>query len=143
MSMTKKKRKIERPYNDGKWTEAQLRSFIIGCLRRGHWPPRAATLARGFVKRGANPKTGRAANLHECECCGKLYAKSDRQADHILPVVPLDGKWGETTEFLGYNWNEVMMRMFVDSDHLQAIGKDCHKAKTKAENQERKRLRES
>lgn len=133
----------EKPFNDGQWTLARMRSFIIGCLRRGHWPPRAAALSRSFVKRGQNPKTGRMANLHACECgCGQLYAKTDRQADHIEPVVPLDGSWTDSTSYLGYNWNDIMKRMFVDSCKLQALGKACHKQKTKTENEQRRKQKD-
>jgi 5-methylcytosine-specific restriction endonuclease McrA len=136
------KAKTPRPYNDGKWTEAQMRGFIMGCLRRGHWPPKREVLNSQFVKRGPSPISGRACNLHKCECCGELFPKTNRQADHIEPVVPLNGRWGDATSFLGYNWNEVMMRMFVDSGKLQAISKDCHKAKTKQENQQRKAIKQ-
>jgi hypothetical protein len=55
------------------------------------------------------------------------------QADHIEPVVPLDGEWGDTTRFLGYNWNELIPRLFCELEGLQALSKAEHKKKSAEE----------
>ena len=59
------------------------------------------------------------------------------QVDHIDPVIP--EKWGRKTKWLGYNWNELLPRLFCDKENLQAVSKEAHKAKTKEENARRKR----
>jgi hypothetical protein len=38
-------------------------------------------------------------------------------------------------------WNTFIARLYVEKDGFQAICKDCHKTKTKQENQERKRVK--
>jgi predicted transcriptional regulator len=58
-------------------------------------------------------------------------------ADHIHPVVPIDGFTGE--KHLDYNWNELIQRLFCEEDGLQALCKQCHKGcKTKKERELRK-----
>jgi hypothetical protein len=49
-------------------------------------------------------------------------------ADHIEPVVPIGGFTGET--YLGYNWNELIKRLYCEADGFQALCKECHKLKT-------------
>lgn len=51
--------------------------------------------------------------------------------DHIEPVIPVSGF---------SNWDDVVGRMFVEVDGLQLLCRGCHDIKTKAENEERKRL---
>lgn len=126
----------DKPYNMGQWTVARMRSFIMSALRRAQWPPKYKSINKAFVKRGPNPKTGKMAKLHECPVCNELYAAGNMHADHKEPVIPVDGQWGETTRFLGYNWNEVMMRLYIEE--FDALCKTCHKKKTNEERQQRK-----
>lgn len=130
---------MSKPFNDGQWTEARMRSFIMSALRRAQWPPKYAAISKAYVEDGANPKTGRKCKLHRCEECGKLFAKGDMHADHIDPVIPLegfDGNW-----FLGYDWNQVVQRLYTEADKFQIICKQCHKDKSKEENAERRLLK--
>jgi 5-methylcytosine-specific restriction endonuclease McrA len=135
------KQKPAKPFNGGTWTASRMKSFAISAIRRAHWGPKYASIARAYVKDGINPATGKPCKLHKCEECGKLFPKGQMQADHKEPVVPADGKWGNTTEWLGINFNEYLPRMWVEAAHYNALDKECHKKKTKAENQLRRENR--
>lgn len=126
-----------KPHNSGQWTQARLRSFIMSALRRAQWPPKYKSIAQARICRAPNPKTGKMAMLHSCPCCKSVYTASDMHADHREPVVPVNGVWGETTRFLGYNWNELLQRLLVEVDGFDAICKTCHKEKTKTERKQR------
>ena len=125
-----------KPYNGGQWTEARLRSFIMSALRSasGRWGPKYQCVNESFVEDGINPKTGRKCKLHRCALTGEVFPKGEMQADHKEPVVP--EKWGDTVSYLGYNFNELLPRLFCEADGYQAVSKQAHKKKT---NQERKR----
>jgi len=60
------------------------------------------------------------------------------QADHIETVIPLDGQWGDTTRYLGYNWNELIPRLFCESEGFQPLCKSCHSVLTKQQAEARR-----
>jgi hypothetical protein len=122
-----------KPYNNGKWTEARMRAFVMSALRKAQWGVKYEAIKAAFVRDGINPATDRKCKLHECIDCGKLFPAKEMQADHIDPVVPLDGQWGDTTRFLGYNWNELIPRLFAEKEAFQALDKACHKIKSAQE----------
>jgi len=127
------KRQIDRPYNNGEWTTARMRGFIMSALRRAQWPVKYKSISKAFVSHGINPTTGRKCKLHKCEECGEQFPAGQMQADHIQPVVPLDGVWGDTTSYLGYNWNEVVQRLYAPLENFQALDRECHKKKSAEE----------
>jgi hypothetical protein len=135
------KPKPEKPYNGGKWTEARLRSFAMSALRRAQWPQKYAALARAYVRDGINPKTGRPCKLHRCPVCGGEFPKNAMHSDHVEPVIPTDHAWHNGENWLGYNWNEVLPRLWCEEAGFKAICRACHKAKSKEENATRKALR--
>jgi 5-methylcytosine-specific restriction endonuclease McrA len=51
--------------------------------------------------------------------------------------------WKEGENFLDYNWNEVVSRLFCEKENLQAICQDCHKEKSQKERKERKEKNET
>ena len=130
---------------DTNLTEAELRSRIMSAIRQlsRWWRPKNEAIARARVGRGK----------YKCEECGKIgpaslpplpWKKRKRkniQADHIEPVVPIEGWKDDNNLFLNYNWNEVLERMFVPAEGFQAICWECHsweKWKTKQENKKRR-----
>lgn len=121
--------KKPKPYNGGQWTEARKHSFIMSALRRAKWPQRYAAVKRTFVRNGLNPATGRKCKLHRCEKCTQLFPQSSMQADHIIPVVPLEGF---------DSWDGVIARMFVEAEHYDVMCKSCHKKITDEENKIRR-----
>lgn len=122
-----------KPYNGAKWTIARMRSFAMSAVRRAQWPQKYQSLSSAYVKDGINPSTGKPCKLHRCELNGTLHPKKDMHADHKEPVIPLNGKWGTTTEWLGYNWNELLPRLWCEASGYQAICKNAHNQKTQEE----------
>lgn len=116
-----------KPHNNGTWTEARKRSFIISALRQAtmKWGPKWAAVDDSFVEKGKNPVTGKPCKLHRCALCGLLYKKGDMKADHIEPVVDPS---------VGFqDWNTYVERMFVEKEGYQAVCTTCHKLKTSEE----------
>jgi len=128
-----------KPYNGGKWTEARMRSFAMSAIRRAQWPQKYQSIAKAYVRDGINPKTGKPCKLHQCPVCKQLFPKGKIVADHIEPVIPINHTWGEGENWLGYNWNQLLPRLWCEQSGYQATCKDCHKIKTKQENQQRKK----
>lgn len=125
--------KKEKPYNNGQWSEARFKGFIISALRGAsqRWGPKAAVIKEARVRRG----------WYKCEGCkqevpatkqvtlknGKKKRVKNILADHIDPII--DPKVG----FVDYNtWIE---RCFVEKDKYQALCHDCHTKKTEEEKQ--------
>lgn len=122
----------EKPYNNGTWTKARMRGFLIGALRQAHrkWGPRQSALKAARNGKLLNPKTGRENIASDCAGCGKRFLEKEMELDHINEMVPLEGFKGQT--YLDYDWNEVMQRMFCEIDGYQALCHDCHQIKTQA-----------
>lgn len=147
-------------YNDGQWTEARFRSFIISALRSAsqRWGPKtkcikeASAKARQivlncpedypeFFSKEGKYKTG----PFLCEGCrsvqpasipppagykGKKKSIKNKLADHIHPIVP------PSEGFTSFDaW---IHRCFVDSTGYQALCYACHKLKSDSEAQMRK-----
>ncbi len=115
--------------NNGRWTEARHKSFIISALRGAHskWGVKAD------VKKSARVSTG----LYLCASCstvgpatlppdkGQSRRKNNAAVDHIDPVVnPKDG-------FI--DWNTYINRMFLEEDGYQVLCWACHGVKTRDE----------
>ena len=115
-----------------------MRSFVMSALRRAKWPQKYKSIGKMFLKDGTNPATGHKCKLHKCSNCGAIGPKGALQADHREPVVPINGKWGRKTKWLGYNWNELLPRLFIDEAGFDPICKPCHKTKTQQEREQRK-----
>lgn len=101
-----------------------LRSIILSGLGKAwmYWPPRLEA-----KKRAKHPtKSG----WYVCEMCKQEREKV--QIDHIIPCIrPADG-------FV--SWDDYITSRFVESaDKLQSLCVECHKAKSKKENEERRK----
>ena len=120
-----------RKYNDGEWTEARFRAFIISALRAymKRFPPKWKALKAAMVGKKINKRTGRLAEHYLCASCGGFFVARDVQVDHIDPVVsPEEGF---------QDWWTYFNRLYCEADNLQVLCKQCHKEKTNAERQER------
>ena len=120
-----------RKYNDGEWTEARFRAFIISALRAHmkRLPPKWKALKAAMVGRKVNKRTGRLAEHYLCASCGNFFVARDVQVDHIDPVVsPEEGF---------QDWWTYFNRLYCEADNLQVLCKQCHKDKTNAERKER------
>lgn len=120
-----------RLYNDGEWTEARYRAFVISALRAymKRFPPKWKALKAAMVGKKINKRTGRLAEHYLCASCGGFFVARDVQVDHIDPVVsPEEGF---------QDWWTYFNRLYCEADNLQVLCKQCHKEKTNAERKER------
>jgi len=133
--------KKPKPYCCNTMTEAAFRGYIMSALRKrsAFWKPKSAAIAKAFVKVGKNPETGHKCKLHRCPKCKGLFPQSKMDADHIEPVVPLNGFEGSTSTFLSYDWSKLIERLFCETDGYRVICKGCHKEITKKQNQKRRK----
>lgn len=106
--------------------EKRLNGYFIAFARRVfHWSPAyREALSRVEQVEGKEKR-------YRCESCGALVERSQKQVDHIEPVVRIGEKWNG-------DWNGYRDRLFVTSDKLQVLCKECHKKKTGEENQRRR-----
>jgi len=126
--------KPPKPHNNGTWTEARKKQFIIGALRGAFrkWGPKTKCIKEARTRRG----------FYRCELCkkevpatlppptGKTKRIKNIAADHIDPIVcPIEG-------FKGYD--EWIRRGFVELDGFQALCKSCHDCKSAEERETRK-----
>lgn len=129
-----KRKDQEKTYNGGEWTEARFNSFIKSGLRSAsqRWPPKYRVLSRALVGTKINPASGRLAKHYLCSKCGQEFPAKLVEVNHIQSVVP-------TTGFT--TWDELIARLFCEEYGLEVCCKPCHKAITKLENEERKKLK--
>jgi 5-methylcytosine-specific restriction endonuclease McrA len=122
-----------RKYNDGEWTEARFRAFIISALRAymKRYPPKWKALKAAAFGRLTNKRSGRLAEHYKCASCEDFFVARDVQVDHIEPVV------NPATGF--EDWWTYMNRLYCEAENLQVLCKPCHKDKTNAERKERKK----
>lgn len=134
-----RRKDLDREFNSGQWTLARMRSFVMSALRRAAWQPKYLVINRAYVRDGINPATGCKCKIHRCEQCGREGPKGIMCADHDQPVIPLDHNWESLSHnFLGYDWNEVMRRLWIEVDNgWNVVCDDCHGKKTSEERLER------
>ena len=122
-------------------TEAGFRSYIMSGIRSKSrfWKPKSIAIAKTFVGKGKNPETGKLCKLHKCPQCEGLFPQGKMDADHIEPVVPIEGFKTSPETFLSYDWNQVLQRLFCEAEGYSVVCKGCHKDKTKKENQQRRK----
>lgn len=120
--------KLGKPWNSLSPEErrAKLRKILLSGLGKSwmHWPPRleAKLRAKHPTKKG----------WYRCEICGDEREKIE--VDHKIPCIrPADGF---TT------WDAYINARFVeDASSLQILCHECHTAKSKIENAERRAKR--
>lgn len=107
--------------------QKELKRFLIPKLRSAsyRWSERSKAIKNARVSRG----------LYECAIC-KIHMKNGEfKADHINPVVALEG-WESG------DWTTYINRMFVAASGFQIICTPCHDVKSDTEVQLRKMHRE-
>ncbi len=119
-----------------------LPKFLIPKLRQisRWWHQKGVALdkAKVYVPDGkfknGNPKTKVKYVCAECKRLKKksLYDIHQVQADHIDPVVNVDGFT---------NWDDYILRLFCNAEGFQILCEDHHKQKTQRENEERRRIK--
>jgi len=126
---------IDRPRNNGEWTEARYNAFIKGALRvaSGRWPPKHRVRKAAWIRRGIYKCAGYKRRAHQVPVSIKKKGKriNNVTVDHIVPII--DPKKGFES------WDKVIERMFCEAKGLQVLCQSCHKAKTKDERIKRKK----
>ena len=126
---------VDKPRNNGQWTEARFNSFIRSALRGAwtRWSPNHNTKKDARVSRGLYRCEGYGRNAHNVEATTKVSGKRKNNVftDHIKPV----GGNGD--------WNKIIEGMFCEQDNLQLLCKECHDRKTKDERDEAKQNKSS
>lgn len=118
--------KPPKEINNGTWTPARFKSFIVSQLRAAtqRWGPKQSCIKNARVRRG----------VYLCQGCGKEGPATlpppegnkrrikNIVADHINPIV--DPAVGFTT------YDDWITRCFVELDGYQALCHKCHTTKT-------------
>jgi 5-methylcytosine-specific restriction endonuclease McrA len=112
-------------------------NLIKGALRRvfSRSELRRSALAKCVVPGYSDPERKRVTKWGRCTSCNKMEPAYKMQVDHISPVIRL----GEALEDL--TWDELIDRLWCIEDNLAPMCVPCHKAKSKAEQKERRRLK--
>lgn len=107
--------------------QKELKRFLIPKLRSAsyRWKFRSQAIKDARKSRG----------IYECAICKCELKNGEFKADHIEPVVPLQG-WD------GLDWTTYITRMFVGSKGFQILCDMCHTIKSDAEVQIRKMHRD-
>lgn len=96
--------------------------FAIAALRRAsyRWPANSEALKAARIAR----------NEYECAACKGIFGRREVQKDHIEPVVPTTG-W--------ISFDDFIKRLYCDISGISILCKKCHSAKTKLENEIRRK----
>lgn len=127
--------------------DKKIKNLLIGAIKRvwHRHPTRLEVLQRVRMEEPRYRKDGSlAARLnvtYTCELCQQQCKPQKSKdypqihIDHKDPVIPIGKDQEDMT------WDEFLSRLFCDLGNLQAICEVCHKEKTKAENEERRRVK--
>lgn len=80
----------------------------------------------------SDPNRPRVKKWSVCHQCDKFIPTYLIEIDHRVPIIPVDKSLEDMS------WDDLVDRIWCDSDNLNTLCKDCHKVKTKAENKERR-----
>lgn len=113
------------------------RNLVKGALRRvfSRSELRREILAKAIIPNMHDPERPRVTKWAMCEECRQFEPAYLMQVDHILPVIPLDKSLDDMT------WDEVIDNLWCNPANLSVKCKKCHKAKSKEENAERRRIK--
>ena len=112
------------------------KSAVVSAIRRLF----ARSLKVKYVRERQISKTHRGprgGKMYECETCGNAFGARETQVDHMDEVIELS----KTTN--DYTLDELLDRIDCNVNNLQLLCKDCHKKKTKAENEIRKQFKKA
>lgn len=117
---------------------AKERGLIKGALRRvfSRSELRQKAIQKALVSDYTDPKRPRVTKWARCSGpCGAMTPAYQMQVDHEEPVIPVSSSIEEITA------DQLVDNLWCDERLLKPLCKECHKAKTKAENKERRRIK--
>lgn len=104
------------------WSKTLDGYFISFARKAFRWSPEyRKALKRAFVEKREGVE------YYRCEIGGEIIERSDKQVDHIIPVVPVGAVWN-------HSWDDYKKGLFVQAEGLHILCKSCHRKKTGAEN---------
>lgn len=122
------------PKSPYKWVE---QAVVISALRRvfRRYPPYKDCLEAAKKEYFIQSKHGKSLRrVHfQCAHCKKMVVNKQKVVDHVDPVVSLKSGF--------VDFNTYVKRLFCSIDNLQVLCLNCHKAKSKAESAERKKIK--
>jgi 5-methylcytosine-specific restriction endonuclease McrA len=120
MGRRPKTERVPRTRANSTWTEASFWGFIRGLMREGFkkWPPKYK--AKQLAKRPYRGTNKRQRFEYQCAACTGWFTDKETQVDHIVPCGTLKS-WDDLSGFAE--------RMFVETDGLQVLCKNCHENK--------------
>ena len=127
-----------------KWVlQAILFSLLRRAFRRSPMYDECLKKAKREVKVKGKTKDNIRRVKYECAECGALCQNTKKKkefaVDHRETVIPLEGL--PIVDGV-VDFNVYIKRLFCSADNLQILCKICHDRKSKAENTERKRLKD-
>ena len=113
------------------------RNLIKGAIRRvfSRSELRRKAIEQALVKDYADPKRPRVTKWGRCSECKEMTPLYKMQVDHKEPVIPLGSSLEEMS------WDQVVDNVWCDERNLQPLCETCHKAKSKGEMVERRKLK--
>lgn len=110
------------------------RGLIKGALRRvfSRSELRRQVLVKSIRPGYYDPTRPRVKKWSVCTECSKMTPTYKAQVDHKVPLVPVDRSLEDMS------WDEVVDRLWCDEENLRVLCLDCHAAKSKEENKQRR-----
>lgn len=114
-------------------TNPKERNLLKGAIRRlfSRSDLRLSIIQKAEIKHH-DPERPRVTKWVNCSECGLIFPRYLAEVDHVEPIIGLDENIGDLP------WDIIIERVWCDAKNLRVVDKECHKAKTKLENAERK-----
>ena len=121
--------RVPKTRNAETWTEAKYWGMLRSALRRAfrYWKP--ITDCKIESRRPNEGDNKRQKWEYQCNHCDDWFADKEVQVDHIIPV----GSLRSSDDLKGF------IERLTPEEGFQTLCKPCHKIKTDAENEARKK----
>jgi hypothetical protein len=132
-------KRVPRTRGDGKLTESMFMAMIKNNLRKLHLYWNSKTVAKNKAKTGGtviNPNTDRPNVAYECAICHGEFMGRHIDIDHLEPFVPIGMTWEDM--FKTMTLEDIVNRMYCESDGYRALCEACHVVCTNEENEMRR-----